>query len=119
MLWMDSVPSTLCQVRKTAARTMAKPGGGHRIGDLEAHVEDVGAHGAEDGHHDDGEPVNRRFVAVSPQLQRHGDDKGDEPEANRDHGVDSLDAVVRRRLAHGRRKDFDHPEEDGDLGNFA
>ncbi len=86
MLWIESVPSTRCQVRKTSEEDDRVEDRRGDVGDAEADVEDVGAHRPEDADHRHRQPVAPGHVAVAGELQVEGDDEGDAAEDDGDLG---------------------------------
>ena len=79
----------------------------------------VGGHGSEDGDHERGQPVDPWNVAADGELQRHGQQEGDEAADYGDVWVKVADQVVGSAFAERRGDDFDSPENDGDGGNFG
>ena len=82
-------------------------------------MQDVGGHRAKHRHHHDGQPVDRRDVAAEDELPDQRDDERDRPNRDRDIGVDPVNQVVGRRLAHPGRENFDDPEVDRELRDLA
>ena len=87
------------------------------VGNVEAHVQHVGCHRAEDADHDHGEPIGPRRVPAHRELHEQRNDQTDEADADRDDGIDEVDEEVRRRLAERGRPALQDPEVDRDLGN--
>ena len=63
MLWMDSVPSDLYQATRMPSQDDREDGRRYGVGNAGHHMDEVGGHGAEDAHHDDGGPVRPGVVA--------------------------------------------------------